>query len=178
MEGATPNPICPGVVQSTGPPPSMVKSGISTIEDLSCKDQQQTEKCCPLVAENSTESNNSDRNLIDFNPLPQGDLNSNDISSCLPDVIVSRDIMVLTSVITSTTSGQPISAPVLNSTVTSNGHPLTNNLNGQTSPVNSISQDILRSQTGRLPYKQKHGDQSNPRSRLQTNLTSFLDQSL
>jgi len=50
MEGATPNPG-PGVpgVQSTGPPPSMVKSGISTIEDLSCKDQQ-TAQCCPAEA--------------------------------------------------------------------------------------------------------------------------------
>lgn len=44
MEGAA----APGV-QSTGPPPSMVKSGISTIEDLSCKDQQ-TAQCCPSEA--------------------------------------------------------------------------------------------------------------------------------
>jgi len=49
MEGATPNPAAAPGVQSTGPPPSMVKSGISTIEDLSCKDQQ-TAQCCPAEA--------------------------------------------------------------------------------------------------------------------------------
>jgi len=58
MEGAPnpANPICPGV-HTTGPPPSMVKSGISTIEDLSCKTDQQTvsSQCCPATAENSAE---------------------------------------------------------------------------------------------------------------------------
>jgi len=49
MEGATANPAAAPGVQSTGPPPSMVKSGISTIEDLSCKDQQ-TAQCCPAEA--------------------------------------------------------------------------------------------------------------------------------
>lgn len=49
MEGATPNPAAAPGVQCTGPPPSMVKSGISTIEDLSCKDQQTASQCCPLA---------------------------------------------------------------------------------------------------------------------------------
>jgi len=57
MEGAPnpDNPICPGL-HTTGPPPSMVKSGISTIEDLSCKTDQQTvsSQCCPATAENNS----------------------------------------------------------------------------------------------------------------------------
>ena len=41
------NPELPGnITAGTGPPPSMVKSGISTIEDLS-KDEQPPQQCQP-----------------------------------------------------------------------------------------------------------------------------------
>jgi BRCT domain type II-containing protein len=90
MEGTatTPaNPICPGVQQSTGPPPSMVKSGISTIEDLSCKDPQQTEKCCPLVAENSAEISAMTENVTEETKTVNNTANSNS-GKTIPDVAI------------------------------------------------------------------------------------------
>ena len=100
MEGATPaNPICPGVVQSTGPPPSMVKSGISTIEDLSCKDQQKTEsQCSPAenAAENSAEiSALTEQNTVNVTEASEEKtvtnpavINSNSGGKTIPDVAI------------------------------------------------------------------------------------------
>ena len=98
MEGATPNPICPGVVQSTGPPPSMVKSGISTIEDLSSKDQQKTAQCSPAenVAENSAEiSALTEQNTVNVTEVSEEKTvtnpavtNSNSGGKTIPDVAI------------------------------------------------------------------------------------------
>lgn len=90
MEGATPA-AAPGV-QSTGPPPSMVKSGISTIEDLSCKDEQP--QCCPAAAEISALTEKSTVNVTEEKRVATAgttttgsSLNSNS-GKTIPDVAI------------------------------------------------------------------------------------------